>query len=252
MINTREYKNVTWIDLESPTQDEIRGLAAEYEIHPLAAEELLLPKRSKVDRYDGFTYLVLHLPGEKEIDFIIGKEYIVTARHGSIDPLHKFSKMFEVNSVLERNALIGEHPGYMFYYMMKEVYRALHDELEVVKDDLAEIEKAIFTGHEKQMVLAISNASRELLSFRHATSLHEEALKSFGEAAQASFGDEFVQYVDAMTNEYTRVEKTVQGLLDSVGELRQTNAALLETKQNRIMMALTIITVLSSLLLLLR
>src|SRR6185369_3141062 len=109
MIHTYKYKKVTWVDLECPTKDEARELMEKYDIHPLAAEELLLPtSRSKVDRYDGFVYLILHIPAWKhshkesvqELDIIVGKDYIITARYDTIDPLHKFAKMMEVNGVL--------------------------------------------------------------------------------------------------------------------------------------------------------
>ena len=255
MVNTYSYKNVTWIDLENPTQEEVRELMKKYEIHPLAAEELLLPTtRSKADRYDDYIFLVLHFPAWKhshketrqEIDFIIGKNYIVTARYDTIDPLHKFAKMFEVNSVLERNGLIGEHAGYMFYYMMREIYHSLHDELEAIKDNFDDIEKKTFTGKEKEMVFEISNVSRELLTFKHATNLHEDIIASFSEAAAKFFDPDFSHYIEAIKSEFMRVNKTVVSLAESLSELRQTNNALLEAKQNKIMMTFTAITILSS------
>lgn len=254
MLQTYTYKKVTWTDLENPTRDEVRSLTEKYNIHPLAAEELIVPSRSKVDVYDDYIYLVLHFPAWKhshtetvqEVDFIIGKNHIITARYDSVDPIHKFAKMLEVNSVLEHNETIGSHAGYMFYYMMREIYHSLHDELESIKDTLNHIEQHIFKGKEKEMVLEISNVSRELLSFRHATSLHEEALVSFAQGAEKMFGAEFSKHMETITKEYLKIEKTTAGLFDSLSELRQTNMALLETKQNKIMMTFTAITIISS------
>ncbi|HVU06181.1 MAG TPA: magnesium transporter CorA family protein [Candidatus Paceibacterota bacterium] len=256
MVNTYTYKKVSWVDLENPTRDEVRDLMQKYDIHPLAAEELLLPTtRSKVDRYPDFIYLILHFPAWKhshketsqEIDFIIGKDYIVTARYDGIDPLHKFAKMFEVNSVLDRNGLIGEHAGYMFYYMMREFYHSLSDELESVRDALEEIEKKTFGGEERAMVFELSNTSRELLAFKHVTALHEEVLRSFDAAAKSFFGAEFAHYVEATQSECLKVVKTVQSLYESLRELRQTNDSLMETKQNKSIMTLTGITFIMSL-----
>jgi magnesium transporter len=255
MVNTYSYKNVTWVDLECPTRDEVRDLIKKYDIHPLAAEELLLPTtRSKVDRYDDFIYLILHFPAWKhshrdatqEVDFIIGKNFIVTARYDAIDSLHKFAKMFEVNSILAHNKLIGEHGGYMFYYMIREIYHSLYDELEAVRDRLGDIEKKTFTGREKEMVYEISNTSRELLAFRHATVLHREVLESFAAESKSFFGNDFSHYMETIRNEYLKVDKTIASLSDSLAEMRQTNNSLLETKQNEIMKKFTAITIISS------
>ncbi|MBX4209518.1 hypothetical protein KW799_02415 [Candidatus Parcubacteria bacterium] len=255
MVNTYTYKKVTWVDLENPTRDEVRSLMQAYDIHPLAAEELVLPTvRSKVDKYDDFIYLILHFPAWKhshkettqEIDFIIGKNFIVTARYDTIDPLHKFSKMFEVNSVLDRNSLVGEHAGYMFYYMIRELYRSLVDELESMDDALADIEQKTFMGREREMVFELSNASREILSFKHATALHKDMLASFASAARHFFGAGYDHYMESIQSECLRVEKTIQGLSESLSELRETNDSLLEAKQNKIMLTFTSVTIISS------
>ncbi len=257
MVTIHTYKKVTWIDLESPTREEVHDIMQKYGIHPLAAEELLLPTtRSKADRYDDFIYLILHFPAWKhshrdttqEIDFIIGKDFLVSARYDTVDPLHKFAKMFEVNSVLEHNEKIGEHAGYMFYYMIREMYHSLRDELEAIKDGLDDIEKKTFTGREKEMVFEISKTSRELLAFKHATVLHKEVLESFGDAAASFFSADFSHYVHALESEYEKVNKTIVSLSESLSEMRETNAALLETKQNEIMKTFTAVTLISSIL----
>lgn len=241
--------------MQSPTREEVRELMERYSIHPMAAEELLIPTtRSKVDCYPDFIYLILHFPVWKrqnkestiEIDFIVGKDFVITSRYGSVDPLHKFSKMFEVNSVLDHNGLVGEHGGFTFYYMMREIYRSLSDELESIREAFEDIEKKTFTGHEKEMVFEISKISRELLSFRHATALHKEVLDSFTSASRSLFGADYDHYAEATTSEYIKVEKTIQSLYESLSEVRETNNALLEAKQNQNIMTLTGITLITT------
>jgi magnesium transporter len=254
-MNTFKYKNVTWIDLENPTRDEMRNLMKSHDIHPLAAEELLLPtSRPKVDSYGDSILLVLHLPARKhthngrsqEMDFLVSKNSIITARYETIDAVHKFSKMIEVNSVVERNNLIGEHAGYMFYYMLREIYRSLGDELESISDSLSEIEKMSFTGMEREVVFEISGLSRELLGFKHATSLHEDALDDFARSAASLFPVEFSHYMNSVESEYTKVRKMIIRLSELLSEIRATNSALLETKQNEIMKKFTAVTVISA------
>lgn len=249
MINRYAHNDLIWIDLESPTQEEIREIMEEFSVDPLVAEELLSPSlKPKVDVYENLIYLILHFPAFKhthgpsanqEVDFVIGKNFIITTRYDTIDPLHKFSKMFEVNSILDRSDM-GEHAGYVFFYMVKKLYAAVLHELEYIASDMKEIEQRIFNGMEKEMVFEISKISRELLNFKRALAVHKDVLASFESAGAAFFGPEFEKHLKTLTGEYFRVYDTVGSHIDSVTELRETNNSMVSTKQNEIMKILTI------------
>lgn len=250
MITRYQHKNITWIDLESPTPEEVREIMQEYNIHPVVAEELLHPTlKPRVEFYENnFIYLILHFPAFKhthgtqknqEVDFIIGHKFIITTRYDTIDPLHKFSKVFEVDSILDKSG-IGNHAGYIFYFMLKKLYGALEHELEYITDALQEIEERIFEGREKEMVIELSAISRDLLNFKQATSLHKDVLSSFGPAARRFFGDNFQHYLKNIVSEYYRVQSSIEANLDSLVELRETNNSLVSTKQNEVMKVLTI------------
>lgn len=249
MIATYKHKNLTWIDIENPTHEEVRSLMDTYSIDPLVADELLLPTlKPKVDVYRNFIYLILHFPALKhthrsgtnqEIDFIIGKNFIITTRYDSIDPLHKFSKVFEVNSVLDKSD-IGDHAGFLFFYMIRKLYKSLEHELEYIADSLEIIEPGIFQGKEKEMVISISKVSRDLLNLRQALQPHHEILTSFSEAGKTFFGKEFSYHLESIVGEYYRIKNAITVNTETLDELRETNNSLLSTKQNEVMKTLTI------------
>jgi magnesium transporter len=248
MINRHTYRDITWIDLESPTPAEVRMLVDEFGIHTLIAEELLAPTlRPKVDFYAGAIYLILHFPALKhthranqnqEIDFVIGKNFLITTRYETIDPLHKFSKVFEVNSILDRSN-IGDHAGYLFYYMLKKIYKSLGHELESISDSLDLAETQTFKGNERAMVIELSRIARDLLIVKRSIALHGEVLESFRETARKLFDSEFDFYIRDIIGEFTKVAGTVRGQSEFLSELRSTNDSLLSTKQNETIRILT-------------
>lgn len=250
MIRTYQHNGLTWIDLESPTREEVRDLMAEYNIHPLVAEELLLPTlKPKVDLYPDYIYLILHFPAfqhthsgasQQEIDFIVGKKFLITTHYDTIDPVHKFSKVFEVNSILDRSDL-GEHAGYIFFYMVRKLYRSLGHELDFMTDSLGQIEQRVFSGNERDMVFELSRVSRELLHFKHALSEHHEVLDSFAAASLKFFGSEFAYHSQSIIGSYHRTDRMVTSNVEFLAELRETNNSLLSTKQNETMRILAII-----------
>lgn len=250
MISRNKYRDLTWIDCERPSHEEIRALMEEYDIHPIVADELLTPSlRPKVDHYENFIYLILHFPAirhshsnaTQEVDFIIGKKFIITVRYELLDPLHKFSKVFEVNSILDKSD-IGEHAGFLFFYMIRKIYSSLQHELSIIAESLKDVEDRIFGGEERAMVETLSNIHRDLLAFHRALRLHKPVLNSLGIACEEFYGREFRHYTDNIVGEYYKVEELLEDQREILSDLRVTNDSLLTTKTNEIMKVLTITT----------
>lgn len=252
MILKYTQKKLTWIDLESPTHEEIREIMNEYGIHPLVGQELVGPTlRPKVEIYPNFIYLILHFPtlqqkhskgliDQQEIDFIIGRDFLITSRYGKIDPLQQFSKLFEVNSILDRSEM-NEHAGFVFFYMIRALYERLSNELEYVNDGIRAIEDKIFRGKERAMVFKISEVSREILGVRQATALHKEVLESFDIAARRFFGEDFGYHTKSIVGEYYKVYNHIESNRESIAELRETNNSLLDARETETMKRITII-----------
>ncbi len=253
MLYKYVQKNLTWIDLECPTRDEVRQIITEWNVHPLVAQELVGPTlRSKVEIYPDFIYLILHFPilrrknsskhkeAEQEVDFIIGKNFIITSRYDSIDSIHEFTKKLEVNSILEKNDM-ANHGGMIFFYMIRMIYDSLLLDFEALNDSIRKVEDNIFKGKEREMVVRISEISRDLLDAKRAMRLHKEILESFEVSSRKFFGDEFVHQARSIVGEFYKVHNALESNLESISELRETNNSLLNTKQNEIMKIFTIL-----------
>jgi len=253
MIREYKHKNVTWIDLENPTQEEVRNLSNKYEVDHLTANELLTPTlRPRVDYHSNYIYLILHFPNGhnddngfnkkiEEVDFIIGQDFIITTRYTTIDAILEFSKVFEVESILDKSSMT-KHAGYIFYYMIQNLYKNLNNRLDHVRDVLADVENKIFHGEERQMVQELSMLNRLLLNYRESTNLHQEILESFEVAGKKFFGADFEYHLRSVTGEYYKVRSSMDSAKEYLNELRDTNDSLLSTKQNEVMKILTITT----------
>jgi Mg2+ and Co2+ transporter CorA len=148
----------------------------EFGIDPLIAEELLVPSfKPKVERRGDVIYVILHFPilrgmgerQEQEIDFVIGKEFLITTRYGTVDPLHAFAQAFEVNTVLGR-PITHLNGGHLFTSMARALYEALINQCQSVSRRLQDIEDRIFSGGERQMVIEFSQTSRVIHDFKEA------------------------------------------------------------------------------------
>src|SRR5258708_34623766 len=109
MLSRHEHKDLVWVDLESPTREEIHAVMDEFHIDPFIGEELLLPSsKPRAEFHQNYVYLILHFPAlrhshknrEQEVDFVIGKQFLITTHYEAIDPIHNFTKVFEVTSAV--------------------------------------------------------------------------------------------------------------------------------------------------------
>lgn len=250
MVHRYTYQDLTWIDLESPTQEEVRSVMEEFSLDPLIAEELLTSTlRPRIDIRDDYFYLVLHFPAlkhthtdsiDQEIDFVVGKQWMITTHYDSIDPLHTFSRIFEVNSMINPN-ISWNHAGDMFFHMTTTLYDSASHELEHIEDRLEKAEQDVFDGHEKEMVLSLSMIGRDLLDFKQALGPHKTMLDSLFAATESLFGSSFSQKIRAIVGEYYRIWNAVETHMALLHELRETNNSLLTTKQNETIKTFTIL-----------
>lgn len=250
MIHRHTVDNVTWVDLESPTRDEVRQVMDEFQIHPIVGNELFTPTvRPRVEPAGESIYLILHFPSiahkhggksEQEVDFVIGKDFLITTHYELIDPLHEFSKIFEANLMLDKSR-ITEHAGFLFFYLIRELYQRLGDELDDVGQKLEWIERRIFEGEEVEMVRTISETNRDLLSVKQAIRHHEEILESFDLAGRKLFGEDFTYYLRAIIGEYHKVANMLDGHKETLIDLRETNDSMLTTKSNEIIKVFTVL-----------
>jgi magnesium transporter len=251
MIARYSYRGLTWIDLESPTREEVAHLLDEFSIPAIVGNELVANTlRSKVDLYDTCMYLILHFPvmgtkedkySEQEIDFVIGTNFLITVRYELVDPVHRFATIFESNSFESRDNTMN-HAGFVFMEMMKRFYETSLHELEVLGQEIKDIEHRIFDNEEEAMVKHISRMSRKLLDFKQAIRFHGDILRSYETSSARFFGNEYAYYASVITAEFNKVNSLLESHRETISELQRTNDSLLTTRSNDIMKTFTILT----------
>lgn len=249
MISEYSYNGISWKDIYSPDHEDVKEITQAFAVNPIISQELLTPTRKpKVDLFKDYIYLVLHFPAirhshkeiDQEIDFIIGKNFLVTAHYDNIEKLQEFAKKVEVGSITEDKSL-GEHGGFLFYRAVKTLYGGMLDELESIKSRLDEVETGVFSGKEMTVVKKISDIGRDLLAFKKTLKPHGETLELFSVAALKMFGDDFNFAIKDMRNEYRKIENDLNSYLEILDSIRETNIMLVSTKQNEIMKIITVI-----------
>jgi len=243
MITTRSFIDQIWVDLNSPTKEEVDSLILTHNISPTVAKDMLTPTPTQhAEEFGENIYTVIHIPSlhstenNQEVDLLIADKSLITSRYDSIDALHYFSKRIEVDDILNK-----KEDSHIFFEMMKDIYQSIINELAFMDDQMKRIEKNIFENKEKDMVLAISNASRILLNFKRTLDPHGKIFEFLRDTGNEKFGGQFKKNANDILEEWRQVMRMVNNQIDLATELRETNNSMLSTKQNEVMKTLTIL-----------
>ncbi|MEN9921031.1 MAG: hypothetical protein RLZZ517_9 [Candidatus Parcubacteria bacterium] len=252
MISTYTHEKLTWVDVENPTKDEIRQLMDEYGIHPEIAEDLIDPTiRTRADAYKDMLYFVFHFPRHtyqknktfdkrsEEIDFVIGKNFVITTHYAPIDTLITFSRAFETSSLLHNHET--KTSAHIFVEILYTMYRSIQDRVDDIQTTLSAYEENIFSGKEREMVYELSMISRVLIYFRDSLLTQKRGLEVLSKVGPKMFDHHFELLEDKILHEYSKTERLVSLTKEYANELRKTNDSLLSTKQNEIMKTLTVV-----------
>lgn len=252
MISIKKHNNLTWVDLESPNTEELEKIGDQFNINPHTLREMRYPSdKPKVDAFNNFLYLILHFPkygsSDKresiEIDFLIGKDFLITTHYGSSDPIISFSKAFDTSTMLNKFGL--ENGGQIFFYLIKEIYKNTEEELVYIEAKLQEIERSIFTGSGEKILENLSRINKELIDFKRITRSHKDVFLSLETSAEDFLGPQFSFYTNALLGNRDKIWNMLESNREILFDLRQTSDSLFSARTNGIVRTLTILTFIS-------
>ncbi|TET88210.1 MAG: magnesium transporter, partial [Dehalococcoidia bacterium] len=118
------YGDLTWVNIEHPTEKETEYLAQNYSFHPLDLDDCLSRiQRPKIDEYKDYLFLVFHFPvfyketrvtASSQLSVFIGQGYLITLHKGELKPLVKLFKECQIDEEA-RQEHFGQGSSYLLY-----------------------------------------------------------------------------------------------------------------------------------------
>ncbi len=233
----REHAGMAWIGLYRPSHDEIRSVADEFGIHPLAVEDTVLAhQRPKLERYDDVLFTVLrparYLDAEEEVEFgevhvITGPDFVVTVRHAEAPDLARVRRRVEADP-----HLLGFGPQAVLYAVLDQVVDDYAPVLAGLENDIDEIEDQVFGG-DPAVSRRIYELLREVIAFQRAT---HPLLGMLGalDAGSATYGvgEELQRYLRDVQDHAVRVVERADAFRVLLHNILTVNATLVGQRQN--------------------
>ncbi len=241
-------QGVRWVKITEPTEKEINELNQEFPLHPLVLKELLIPTiRPKVDMYETYFYMVLHVPvfdekerktNPKEIDFILLQNAIITISYETVRPLEEFAKIAD-HSI--KSASGENETAYFLYSMMRHLFSFSLRELDHIQENINTLEDIMFYGKNEEIVHDMYIARRDIIDFRRTIQPQEEMFQSLEEKGALLYGEGARPFLRNLTGQYYRICDILDGHKETILELYETNESIVTNRLNRTMKFFTVL-----------
>ncbi len=248
MVERFKQGKIVWVNMKRPTAEEIKRVAKELDIPAFLVTDLgtTVPKNA-VTKIDTLIKVTLDFPVVKqlsidrqyEMKFIIAKNFLLTAHYEEMEGVDRFKRQFEVATTLRKGQknITGAH---LFISLINNLYESASANLDYVESRLSNIEIEIFRNNEKQMVFEISNISKKIIAFRHIIRAHEDIFREGRSFFEDIYHNTFKMDLQNIQGHYFMLQRRVNTQYETLTALRETNIAMLSTKQNEVIKILTI------------
>jgi magnesium transporter len=175
-------KSFVWIGLLEPDPSEFDAVVGEFHLPPLAVEDALhAHQRPKFELYDEMAFLVLKPVGYTKDDLVelgqvvlfIGRNFVVSVRHGANSSLHDVRLRIE-----KQPELLKCGPSAVVYAVLDRVVDDYGDVLDKMDDLIDALERSVFSGARESQAQAIYRLKREVVQFQRATVPLQDAVAS--------------------------------------------------------------------------
>ncbi|MEP7089939.1 MAG: magnesium/cobalt transporter CorA [Nocardioidaceae bacterium] len=230
-------EDFVWVGLHQPSADELDGVAKVFALHPLAVEDALKAhQRPKLERYSDGLFLVLKTlwyvdeddaVETGEINLFVGRNYIVSVRHGEGGELHQARMDLE-----QRTSVLGHGPSAVVYAICDHVV----DEYEIVAnsltEDVDEVETSVFSPNRTQDSQRIYVLKRALAEVRRAVNPLREPMKRFATGSVPLVTQEAAPFFRDVTDHLLRVSEGIETLDTLLSTAFDAHLAQISVQQN--------------------
>ena len=249
-IQSLNWGDLTWINIEQPTEEETEYLAQNYPFHPLDLDDCLSRiQRPKIDQYKDYLFVVLHFPvfnkearvtTPSQVSVFIGQNYLITLHKGELKPLVKLFRECEIDEE-SRQENFSSGPGYLLYRIIDRLVDYCLPIANKMLENIEDVEDSIFSNRGRSQIKEISMLRRDIISFRRiiwpmraVIGSLEPKIRRFAKMDLSVYFGDTVDHLDKIWDALDEYKEIIEGLNDTHDSLASNNT-------NEVMRILTII-----------
>ncbi|OBG31345.1 magnesium/cobalt transporter CorA [Mycolicibacter heraklionensis] len=232
-----------WVGLHEPGEAQMQGVAATFQLHPLSVEDAVQAhQRPKLERYDDTLFLALktvnYVPHESavlpreivetgEIMIFVGKNFVVTVRHGEHSGLAQVRKRMDTDPEQMR---LG--PFAVMHAIADYVVDRYVEVTNLMESDIDVIEETAFAPGTRTDVEPIYQIKREVVELRRAVAPLSVPFERMQTDYRDLISKEVRRYLRDVADHQTRAAEQIAGYDELLSSLVQAALARVGMQQN--------------------
>ncbi|MBU1152044.1 magnesium/cobalt transporter CorA [Patescibacteria group bacterium] len=243
---------LTWINISNPDLKSVEYLKKTYKFHELDLEDCLSKaQRPKIDDYEDYLFLVLHLPYKTsrknriksaELDVFIGQDFVVTL-HNSHPELNNLHEELSKNKE-QKEEYMGKGAGYFLYMLIDNVFDASTPILDDLNKQLDELERDVFESDQsKDRLKDILMLKKDIINYRRIIMPERAILAQLEHKNKKFLPEDLNVYFDDIVDKVEKMWNTLENLQELIDSLQETNESIISHTTNNVIKILTIFSV---------
>jgi len=237
---------IIWLDLESPSEQELNRLGQVFKFHPLAIEDASHEhQRPKVEEYEDFYFVVFYtvsINDQKqglsicEVDMFLGDNYLITVHNGKVHELD------EVEQRWTRNVKQLEWGiGVLLYTMLDTIVDRFFPVVDAMVDQADDLEERLFTGDIRQSTFTqnLLELKKRFLTLRRIATPERDVLNVLTNRDSPIFDENVLIYFRDIYDHISRLSDTIDLYRDQLSTTMDANLSLVSNDLNKVMRTLT-------------
>ncbi|MFA4831645.1 MAG: magnesium transporter CorA family protein [Patescibacteria group bacterium] len=252
-IKELKHQNLTWINIDQVDEEAIFFLKKNYHFHQLDLEDLQNENHTpKIDNYKNYLFIILQFPHWQadtstiipyELDAFMGDGYLITIQHSKSKEMKNFFYRCLKKKSIKKDWMSG-NSGYLFYRLLEALFKNSQPILNNIGRLLSQTEEEIFAGElDLKIVRRLGISRRNILHFRRIMEPQRYLAATLSHTRRSFLDESLSIYFDDITDYLNKLWAIIGTYKDTVEGLHVTVESLINQRTNKVISALTVISV---------
>ena len=252
-VKTLKSKNLTWVNIEKLDDEALEYLKANYKFHHLDYEDLTGEKQTpKIDVYKNYLFLILHFPqwhvkghnvATHEVDIFIGKDYVITVQHSKSKEMKSMFYRCMQNRKI-KTSWMENGTGHLLYKITDSLFRNTQPIIDTLGKQINHLENKIFEGEQDlNVVKQLAVHRRNVLHLRRIIDPQRYLVSNLSNIRRPFLDESTSLYFDDVNDYLSKAWSITETYKDTINGLHITVESMINHRTNKVISALTVISV---------
>ena len=247
-------ERITWVNITDPTLHDVAWLRRNYPfIHPLNLEDVSsFIERPKIDEQEEYIFTVMHFPlwdavtrlsRPSEVNYFVGRSFIVTIHDGVLKPLNRLFQECTENESDRRN-LLGKSAGHAFYVILDRLVDYIFPILNKVASNIRSLEERIFDEEGGAGIIReIALVRRDTIALRRIIRQQIPIFERLERTKSTVIHEELDEYFGDLVDHVQRARDIIDEDAEVITGIADTADMLISHRLNNVIRTLTVFSV---------